>query len=243
VPHIDTPNGIRIRYEERGAGRPLVLAHGFGVSLEMWEPQLLPLSQGYRLITWDARGHGGSSAPAEPEAYSMPALAADLRALLEALGAIEGAVIGGMSFGGQIALQYAADYPGDTHALLLSDSTTPAPRGAEPPRDPREAAAAWGVAGDPGLEGCLRAMSERPDLSRALPGLAMPALVLYGEHDEVIARGAQRVIDGLPRRRVTVLADCFHGTSGQRPRAWNEAVLRFLADIDGGHPLGDEEFV
>lgn len=240
MPHIETPQGVRIRYDERGSGRPLVLAHGFGVSLEMWMPQFLALSQRHRLITWDARGHGGSSAPAEPEAYSMAALAGDLRSLLEALDAVDGAIIGGMSFGGQIALQYTADYPGDTYALLLSDSTT---RGAEPPRDPREAAAAWGVAGDPGLEGCLRAMAERPDLTRALPGFAMPALVLYGERDEAIARGVQRVIDGLPRRRVTVLAECFHGTSGQRPGAWNDAVLRFLADIQAGHPLGDDELV
>ena len=78
---------------------------------------------------------------------------------------------------------------------------------------------------------------------RALPGLGMPALVIYGEHDEAIGRGVQRVIDGLPRRRATVLAGCFHGTSGQRPGAWNQAVLRFLADVEGGHPLGDEEVV
>lgn len=240
MPFIETAEGIRIRYEERGSGRPLVLAHGFGVALEMWMPQVLALSEGHRLIIWDARGHGGSSAPGHPEAYSMPILAADLRALLERLGAVDGAIIGGMSFGGQIALQYAADHLADTYALLLSDSTT---RGREPPRDPRDAAAAWGVSGDPGREGGLAAMASRPDLTPLLPSLTMPALVLYGEHDEVIGRNVQRVIDGLPRRRVTVLAECFHGTSGQRPGAWNEAVLRFLADVERGAPLGDEEFV
>ncbi|MSP22588.1 MAG: alpha/beta fold hydrolase [Dehalococcoidia bacterium] len=240
MPHIETADGIRIRYEERGAGRPLVLAHGFGVSHAMWLPQLLALSESYRLITWDARGHGESSAPGHAEAYTMPLLASDLRSLLEGIGAIEGALIGGMSFGGQIALQYAVEYPSDTYALLLSDSTT---RGPEPPRNPRDAAAAWGVAGDPGLEGGLRAMAERPDLTPLLPGLAMPALVMYGEHDELIGRSVQRVIDGLPRRRVTVLAECFHGTSAQRPSAWNTAVLRFLLDVEAGHELNDEEFV
>ncbi len=240
MPHIETTEGIRIRYDERGSGRPLVLAHGFGVSLEMWIPQVLALSQGHRLIVWDARGHGGSSAPGHPEAYSMPILAQDLRALLEALDAVDGAIIGGMSFGGQIALQYAVDHPEDTYALLLSDSTT---RGREPPRDSRESAAAWGVTGDPGREGGLAAMTTRPDLTPLLPSLTMPALVLYGQHDEVIGRNVQRVVDGLPNRRVTVLAECFHGTSGQRPQAWNDAVLRFLADVEAGAPLGDEEFV
>ncbi len=240
MPHIETPEGLRIRYEERGTGRPLVLAHGFGVSLEMWLPQTLALSAQHRLIIWDARGHGGSSAPGHHEAYSMEALARDLRHLLEQVNAVEGAVIGGMSFGGQIALQYAADHPADTYALVLSDTTT---RGSEPPRDSREAAAAWGVTGDPGLERCLHAMANRADLTPVLPSLPMPALVLYGQHDEMIARGVQRVTDGLTRRRVTVLADCFHGTSGQRPRAWNDAVLRFLDDVAAGARLGEDEFV
>jgi pimeloyl-ACP methyl ester carboxylesterase len=53
MPHIETPRGIRIRYDERGPrdSRPLVLAHGFTVSLEMWLPQMEALSQRYRLIT------------------------------------------------------------------------------------------------------------------------------------------------------------------------------------------------
>ena len=85
---IETPAGIRIRYDERGPteGRPLALAHGFGVSLEMWMPQLAALSAEHRLITWDARGHGGSSAPDDIEGYTMPALASDLRALLRGAG-------------------------------------------------------------------------------------------------------------------------------------------------------------
>jgi pimeloyl-ACP methyl ester carboxylesterase len=237
VPSIETPEGIRIRYDERGTGRPLALAHGVTASLEMWLPQMESLSERYRLITWDARGHGGSSAPDEVESYAMPALARDLRHLLEALGAVEGAVIGGMSFGGQIALQYAVDYPEDTFGLVLSDTTT---RGNEAPRDHLAAAAAWGGEGDPGLEGAFYAMGHRPDLTPALPGLTMPALVLYGEHDEGIGRGVHRLADGLRQRRVVTLEGCFHGTSGQRPSAWNAAVLEFLADLEAG-AVGNEE--
>ena len=75
MPHIETPEGIRIRYDERGPedGRPLVLAHGFSVSLEMWMPQMQALSQEHRLITWDTRGHGGSSAPDDIESYTRKA--------------------------------------------------------------------------------------------------------------------------------------------------------------------------
>jgi pimeloyl-ACP methyl ester carboxylesterase len=231
---IETSEGIRICYDERGPsdGRPLVLAHGFGVSLEMWMPQMAALSVEHRLITWDARGHGGSSAPDDVESYTMPALAHDLRGLLEVLDAVDGAVIGGMSFGGQIALQYAVGHVSDVHALILSDSTT---RGPEAP-----ASGGRGPSGDPGTDGGMHAMQSRPDLTPQLPVLDIPTLVIVGEHDEMILPGLDRLIDGLPRRRVTRLAGCFHGTSGQRPDAWNEAVLEFLEDVDEEAELGED---
>ena len=84
-------------------------------------------------------------------------------------------------------------------------------------------------------------MQTRPDLTAALPGLDIPALVIVGEWDEGILGGLPRLVDGLPRRRRVLLQQASHGTSGQRPDAWNEAVLRFLADVEAGHPLGDEE--
>lgn len=241
MPHVETPEGIRIRYDERGPrdGRPLALAHGFGVGLEMWFPQMHALSRAYRLITWDARGHGGSSAPGDVERYTMPALAGDLRALLEALDAVDGAVIGGMSFGGMIALQYAVDHAADVHALVLSDTTT---RGAGPPR-PRRTAAALEFAGDPGLEGGMHAMDTRPDLTPDLPSFTVPSLVIVGTEDDLIGDGVDRLVNGLPRRRVVRLAGCVHGTSGQRPGSWNDAVLAFLRDVDAGAPLGEDETV
>jgi pimeloyl-ACP methyl ester carboxylesterase len=237
MPHVETPEGIRIRYDDRGPrdGRPLVLAHGFGVGLEMWFPQLQLLSQAHRLITWDARGHGGSSAPDDVESYTMPALARDLRGLLEALDAADGAIIGGMSFGGMIAQQYAVDHADDVFALILSDTTT---RGPEAP-SPR-GGGAFDFSGDPGLEGCMRAMRTRPDLTPRLPSLQIPTLVIVGTEDGLIGGGVGRLIDGLPRRRVVRLAGCEHGTSGQRPTAWSNAVLDFLRDVDAGAPLGED---
>ena len=237
MPHVELPSGIRIRYDERGPrdGRPLVLAHGFSVGLEMWFPQMHVLSQQYRLICWDARGHGGSSAPAEIESYTMPALASDLRGLLEALDAVDGAVVGGMSFGGQIVTQYAVDHPEDTYALIVSDSTT---RGSDSPPRTSRSFEEW--AGDPGMEGCIRAMRERPDLAPVLATLRIPSLLIVGELDEMILPGFQRIADALPRRRVVRLAGCVHGTSGQRPREWNQAVLDFLRDVDAGSALGED---
>lgn len=234
MPTVTTPDGIDIRYQESGSGRPLVLAHGFGASLDMWWPQVEALSQRHRLIVWDARGHGASSAPSDPTAYSMSALAGDLRALLEALDAVEDTTIGGMSWGGQIALQYAAEHPEETRELILSDSTT---RGDTPPA--REVPPM--LRGDAGLEGAYLAMDGRPDLTSQLPSLRMPALVIYGDLDQIIGQGIARVIDGLPNRRVVCLRGCSHGTSAQRPDDWSQAVLRFLDDVEAGAIISGEE--
>ena len=56
----------------------------------------------------------------------------------------------------------------------------------------------------------------------------------------MILSGLDRLIDGLPHRRVVRLANCFHGTSGQRPTAWNTAVLEFLEDVDEEGALGED---
>lgn len=233
MPEVLRPGGVRIHYEVAGDGPPLVLAHGFSASLDMWSWQLPYLAAGRRLILWDARGHGGSSAPADPAQYSMPELAADLRAVLEAAGAADSCVIGGMSFGGQIALQYAVDYPESTRALVLSDTTTRGPRPSVEQLPPQ-------FAHNPGLLGAYVGMQARADLTARLPELAMPALVIYGDWDELIADGVHRLADGLPQRRMVRMSGCFHGTSAQRPKDWTDAVLQFLADVDAGVPVSGE---
>lgn len=232
-------NGVRIYYEDFPPRQeepgwpgepgltPLVLAHGFGVDLQMWDWQLEPLSWRRRLILWDARGHGQSAAPAEDEAYSMPLFAGDLAAVLDDAG-IERAVIGGISFGGMIALQFAVEFPLRTRALILSDSV---PRGAS------------ATAPTPEAHGARRAMLERPDLTSALPSLQMPALVIYGERDERIAEGIPALAAGLQRRRIVCLRGCTHGTSAQRPDAWTDEVQRFLEHVDTGMRVGGEETV
>lgn len=230
------PDGTSVFYREFGSGRPLVLAHGFSASLDMWWPQIESLSRQYRLIVWDARGHGRSSAPRDHGAYSMELMAGDLRRLLETIDAVDGATIGGMSFGGQIALQYAVAYPHDTRALILSDSTT---RGETPPTG----MVPYVFRGEPGLEGAYLAMDARVDLTSSLPSLTMPALVIYGEDDPGIARGVSRLMAGLPQRRVVCMRACSHGTSGQRPDDWSRAVLRFLDDVEAGAAISGEEMV
>ena len=88
MPSVARPGGVSVYYEAEGSGPAVTLAHGFGVSLEMWDPQRGPLSERHHLVLWDARGHGYSGAPRDAEAYTMPLFAEDLRAVL----AVEGVV-------------------------------------------------------------------------------------------------------------------------------------------------------
>lgn len=115
-------NGIDISYEQHGAGPQLVMAHGFTTCTDEWRLSLLPLAANHRLLLYDIRGHGDTTAPAERSAYSIETFAADQRALMLKLG-IERAHIGGMSMGGMIALRFGLDYPQMVSSLLLCDTT------------------------------------------------------------------------------------------------------------------------
>jgi 3-oxoadipate enol-lactonase len=60
-------HGLKLHYEDTGgAGLPLVLAHGFLMDSDMFEPQVRGLGGSHRLITWDARGHGRTVSGAGP---------------------------------------------------------------------------------------------------------------------------------------------------------------------------------
>ncbi|HEY5640717.1 MAG TPA: alpha/beta hydrolase [Dehalococcoidia bacterium] len=118
-------NGIEIHYDVLGAdrpGTPLVLTHGFASASAFWRPEIELLAEKRPLVTYDVRGHGETSAPDDPESYSLPAFAADLAALLREIG-IERAHIGGVSMGGMITAQFAVDYPDVCESILLCDTT------------------------------------------------------------------------------------------------------------------------
>jgi len=93
-------NGIEVFYRDEGKGAPIVLLHAFPLSGEMWRPQIDALCDRFRVIAPDLRGFGRTEAPAGP--YGLDAMAADVIALLDALG-VERFVLGGLSMGGYLA--------------------------------------------------------------------------------------------------------------------------------------------
>ena len=100
--------GIEIHYEDHGAGQPVVLIHGYPLSGRGWDKQVPALlAAGYRVITYDRRGFGKSSQPAE--GYDYDTFAADLSALLEQLD-LRDAVLVGHSMGTGEVTRYLGRY-------------------------------------------------------------------------------------------------------------------------------------
>jgi 3-oxoadipate enol-lactonase len=91
------------------AGAPvLVLAGSLGSTLEMWRPQVEPLSERFRVIALDHRGHGGSPVPPGP--YRIADMAGDVVALLDDLG-LDRVAWCGLSMGGMVGMYLASEHP------------------------------------------------------------------------------------------------------------------------------------
>jgi pimeloyl-ACP methyl ester carboxylesterase len=121
--------GIRIRYEVEGNGPPLVLHHGFSSNLEVWlaAGYAKTLKIDYQLILIDARGHGGSDKPHDPDSYRVEQFAGDVVALLDEL-EIPKAHYWGYSMGAVIGFEIARCAPSRFCSLTLGGHTPYGPR-------------------------------------------------------------------------------------------------------------------
>ncbi|MEF9973866.1 MAG: alpha/beta hydrolase [Clostridia bacterium] len=118
-------NGARIYYEVHGAGRPVLLLHGWGGKCESWLPVLRDFKASFRLVALDFPGHARSSDPPEPWGVQdyMEATACFMREMH-----IEGADVVAHSFGGRVAVMLAATHPELVGKLVLTG--VPAIKGA-----------------------------------------------------------------------------------------------------------------
>ena len=113
---IEQLNGTTLCYEETGHGEPLVLVHGAWVDHSTWELVVPGLSESFRVVTYDLRGHGRSKLD-PPEAGTVHDDIADLVALIEHLdlGAVN---VAGISSGACIALRFAIEQPALVRRVL-----------------------------------------------------------------------------------------------------------------------------
>lgn len=197
--------GGTLHYDVRGSGPPVVLLHAGGLDLTMWDPQVSALARSFRLVRYDARGHGRSTAPGGP--YST---VEDLRLLLDRLG-VERTALVGISMGAGVALNFATTYPERVTRLALVSTSGPPPGVPIPP-------------------GALPPLTHEAGRAR-LRALEMPRLLVVGEGDSPGHLAvAERVEAEVPHVRVVRIAGGGHQVNRDAPDAFNEALLRFLQE-------------
>ncbi|WP_447969220.1 alpha/beta fold hydrolase [Nitrospira sp. M1] len=112
-------NGVNIAYTDIGKGHPLVFIHAFPLSQRMWNPQTEALSEHYRVITLDLRGHGESDALLWN--FTLEDYAKDVHDLLQHLN-IQQATFIGLSMGGYTLFAFYRLFPDMVQALVLADT-------------------------------------------------------------------------------------------------------------------------
>ena len=122
VPGRNDPD-VELHYDDVGAGRPVVLVHGWPLSSRSWEGQVPALvDAGYRVITYDRRGFGQSSQPWN--GYDYDTLAADLKVVFDTLDLRDVTLIGFSMGGGEVA-RYVGTYGTDRIAKLVFAGAVP----------------------------------------------------------------------------------------------------------------------
>jgi 3-oxoadipate enol-lactonase len=118
-------NGVSLRYDVQGAGKPLVLIHEMGGTLESWDLVVPGLSAKRRVIRYDTRGAGFSEKIRG--VLKISTMTNDLIALIDALGITEKVALAGTAVGGAIALHTAVRFPQRVAAVIASSPAVSIP--------------------------------------------------------------------------------------------------------------------
>ena len=267
-----TVNGIDLQVEQRGAGSPaLVFLHYWGGSSRTWQHVVDRLVADFRTVTLDQRGWGRSAAPAT--GYALANLADDAQAMIVALD-LERYILVGHSMGGKVAQLIASRRPRGLMGMALIAPAPPVPldlplaarQGMVRAYDTRESVAATvaqvlapdgldqadlesvikdSLAGAPAAKEAWPLSTSQEDISSALAGIEVPAIVISGEHDRVDPPEALRreLLPRLAWAQLHVLPRVGHLSPYEAPDAVANLVKAFAMSLtDDGvlSPTGDE---
>jgi pimeloyl-ACP methyl ester carboxylesterase len=119
MPMLAADDGVKLHYEEAGAGTAVVFVHEFAGDARSWEPQLRHFSRRYRCIAYNARGYPPSEVPEDVERYSQARARDDIRSVLDGLG-LQRAHIVGLSMGAFATLHFGIAYPKRALSLTIA---------------------------------------------------------------------------------------------------------------------------
>jgi pimeloyl-ACP methyl ester carboxylesterase len=255
---VMSSDGVRIAYDDVGAGAPVLLVHGFASGrIQNWkEPGWYKTlaEAGYRVIAFDCRGHGESGKPRDPKMYGHDIMARDAVTVMDAAG-VKQAFVMGYSMGGSIGMHLLLGHAARVTALVVGgvggsylDPSLGDMAIVDPAR--REEIAAGLLAenkssiADP-IAKAFRAFAEQPGKDRAalaacmradrkplaageLAKAARPVLVVCGEKDLLTGPPGPLAAAFPQGRAVTVPGRDHMTTVGDK--VYKQAVLEFLKE-------------
>lgn len=247
--------GVRLVYDAAGSGVPLIFMHGVGSDRTTWRRQMDGFAARHLSVAVDLRGHGESIAG--PETISLAAWAADIAALVEALGAGP-AHLCGLSLGAIVALELWRQRRESVRSLVLADSWAYHPQAAAglgarlaaidstplPELAHERMPAVLGPGADPELleraigvmaakdRACYRRSNEvlwGADMRSVASTVAVPTTVLVGELDRITPPALSEELAGLvPGSRLVVIPAAGHLSNEEDPTAFNAALAKHL---------------
>src|SRR5215204_5151376 len=259
-------NGVDLFYDLTGPERAPVVAfsNSIGTTLEMWDAQARALSDRYRCLRYDTRGHSRSQVLDQP--ITIEDLADDLAGLLDALG-VETAHIVGLSLGGMTAQALGVRHPERALSLTLMATSAYLPQGWDERAatvrahgmgaimdavlarwfTPDFAAAspeavaplrARFLENDPrGYAACCEAIRDM-DLRSSNAELRAPTLIIAGADDPATPVAMMEDIRSrVPQAELVVLPQAAHILSIERPEAVNRHLAAFLDDLTGAKAI------
>ncbi|MCY4654488.1 MAG: alpha/beta hydrolase [Dehalococcoidia bacterium] len=214
-------NGVDLYYEEHGSGYPLVWSHEFAGDYRSWKPQVQFFSRRYRVITYNARGYPPSDVPESLDDYTQEQAVDDLKGLLEHL-SIERAHIGGLSMGGNVALNFGLTYPEMARSLIVAGTGS----------------------GSTDVEPFRRNVNARADIMRAGGMEAMGDYLNSGTRVQLRRKdpvGYEEFRQGFLEHSPIGSASTFAGIQGRRPSIFDLEERMRAMDVPTLIMTGDED--
>jgi len=238
----------------------LTLSHSLATDISMWEPQIAALSQYFRVLSYDARGHGSSEVPAGP--YTMQQLVDDVIQLWDALNIQQSHFIG-LSMGGMTGVGVALHAPERVGKLLACDCRLDAPEFFRNMWDSRmQAIHAGGIEGvlsqtigswftqtqlaegGPLIEQVSEMIRRTPaagylacaaalqalDYKKSLADIKIPTRFLVGDQDGPHPLEMAELAKLTPSAELVVLENAAHLSSMEQAKTFNQAALSFLLE-------------
>src|ERR1035437_4687290 len=244
---ITTKDGTQIYYKDWGQGQPVIFSHGWPLTADAWEDQMVFLaSHGYRSIAHDRRGHGRSSQPWSGN--DMDTFADDLATLVETLDVTQAIHVGHSMGGGEVARYIGRHGTKRVAKAVLIAAVPPLmlQTAANPGGLPIQVFDGIRANVSPGLRDafwlqgmqagfkcvldCIKAFSET-DFTEDLKKFDVPTLIIHGDDDQIVPIGASALLSSklVKASSLKIYPGASHGLCATHKDELNADLLAFFS--------------